>query len=267
MQLRQETKRALLQISNKTRQLQEQGSMTTEDLARLRDALNGVASDLGEMVDSSLEDFFKSVGTSVVSAQRDLDRQSLEYGASGAPLPTQFRIPKADARFHFAISKLESKRIGLLLYSSREQQERSQQHEVGFEVTAAPLTPDQLAVPPTLRQAGIAVRELLRQHLASMQSPPEPVAAILRDFDHALCIRQDNGWMIALTFIKENSNDLDLHLVSIPLDIDQPDALGEPTVHATTRQRQPLLAMLEQLGNRQSQWLAGVVAAASTGNP
>ena len=62
--------------------------MTTEDLARLRDALNGVASDLGEMVDSSLEDFFKSVGTSVVSAQRDLDRQSLEYGASGAPLPT-----------------------------------------------------------------------------------------------------------------------------------------------------------------------------------
>lgn len=266
MQLKQETKRTLQQISNKADRLREQGSMTTEDLARLRDALNRVASDLGEMVDSSLEDFFKSVGTSVISAQKDLDRQSRDYQASGAPLPTQFRIPRADAHFRFAISKLESERIGLLLYSSREQQETSQQHEVGFEVTAAPLSADQLAIPPMLKQAGIPLRELIRRHLASQEEKTDQVEAILGNFNHALCIGGENVWDVACTTYDGSRYDLDL--VTIPIDASTENGLGKPqTVTNTTKQRQLLLERLHRLGEEQSDWLAMVATTPASGQP
>ena len=260
--------KVLKELIDKARRLRRQDSISLEEIDDLKDQVAALVVEAGGQLDSSLEDFFKSVGASVVTAQRDLDHQSRKYMASGAPLPTQFRIPKANAKFQFAISKLESKKIGLILYSSRSRQELSQQHEIGFEITAAPLTAEQLGLPPMLQQAGMAIRETIRQHLdgylvrqnTSLSEEQRLVLnAILEGFNHTLCTELDGMWLVAQTFSVNGR--LDLHLLSIPSDI--AGSLGDPDIYDKREQRRILLKLLDRTGSLQAEWIStGEIGAA-----
>ena len=247
-------------LRNRATQLKGQDRVSGEDIDDLKELLAQVERAVSGGDASQLDAFFRSVGASLVSAQQDLDRRSRDYQAKGAPLPTQFRIPRAEARFQFAISKVSDQGIGLIVYNSRTRQEQSQHHEISFEIASAPVTPDQLGLPPGLQQAGMAVRELLRQRLAALAAtaddePQSRARELLAHFDETLCVGAADRWFVARVF--DAGNRLDLTLFEVPVTPGRTANLGEPAlIRNTTQQRQDLLVLLQGLATQQAAWLA-----------
>lgn len=89
---------------------------------------------------ADIESFFESVGKGVISAQRSLDDRSEEYLASlpSHALPSVFRIPKATAEIHFAMTKSQQKGFNVLVYGTKEGRELTQQNRVAFDIVSTP---------------------------------------------------------------------------------------------------------------------------------
>lgn len=95
----------------------------------------------------SIAPFFEGVGRSMVAAQRQLDEQSRSY-MRDAPKdvpPTVFRLPRASAEIRFAIEKVTETGFNIFIAKDTAQTRESMQHQVSFDIVAAPLPPDALA--------------------------------------------------------------------------------------------------------------------------
>lgn len=90
-----------------------------------------------------------SLANAMVTAQRNLDRASIDYsrerGGNAARVPTSFRIPKMTAGFHFSIDRVDERGIDLLLWHSNSETRERNQQSVSFDIVAVPPTPDFLA--------------------------------------------------------------------------------------------------------------------------
>lgn len=99
----------------------------------------------------------RSIGDSLVEAQRGLDRESKRYlgevvrGSGGqdptgeaAGLATVYRIPKLEADLKFALEKVKGNQVNLLLYRRSEEARELHQQSVKFEIAAVPPTPETL---------------------------------------------------------------------------------------------------------------------------
>lgn len=93
---------------------------------------------------TSLEDFFSRVGSSLVSAQRQLDQRSREYlseldaAGAGSDMGTLYRIPKVSAELKFALEKVDKDGVNLLIHKQGSEASTLNQQSVQFEITAVP---------------------------------------------------------------------------------------------------------------------------------
>lgn len=93
---------------------------------------------------TSLEDFFSQVGGSLVSAQRQLDQRSQEYIAelaatgAGRDMATLYRIPKVTAELKFALEKVDTQGINLLIHKQGTEASTLNEQSVQFEIAAVP---------------------------------------------------------------------------------------------------------------------------------
>jgi hypothetical protein len=87
-------------------------------------------------------DFFESIGSSFVSTQRRLDHLSSAYldAVRDNPhvLPSVFRMPNLEAKMKVGLTEQEGNRVGLFLFSSKEQLENQREQEISFELAAVP---------------------------------------------------------------------------------------------------------------------------------
>lgn len=89
----------------------------------------------------------RSIGASLVEAQRGLDRESERYtgGAFGrGGQATAYRIPRLKADLKFALEKVKGKEVNLLIYRQSEEAKELHQQAVEFEIAAVPPSADAL---------------------------------------------------------------------------------------------------------------------------
>lgn len=152
---------------------------------------------------ATFQEFFRSVGASMVRAQEDLDEASGDYLAKnppgGAVLPSVFRIPRVTAEARFALEKVREGGFDLLFFKDVKSRRESHQQSVSFEIAAVPPPPELIAelrrnlptidlvLDPVLRRrlfaalaesdADAAVKELLKGAGTSLLIWPAPAEA------------------------------------------------------------------------------------------
>ncbi len=191
-------------------ELQDGADVSDDDLdefEKLLETIDELRTLVGDQREGKISEFFEEVGQGIVSAQQQLDQQSVEYNnarSSVAP-PTSFRIPKVDAEIRFAMSKSSSKGFNVLLFGSKSASSQSQQNSVKFEIAAVPPPPDHVQGVPL--QAGFVTSFEARNYvrdvtLAIVEADeallPTPIKDALRDeFDDVLVVVDDAGrWLL-----------------------------------------------------------------------
>ncbi|HYO64336.1 MAG TPA: hypothetical protein VER08_11945 [Pyrinomonadaceae bacterium] len=106
------------------------GSRDSADPARRGDII-----ELGE--------FFESVSTSLMDAQEELNRRSLEYVSRLDPRfqPAYYGIPSVKAEMKVGFSTSRQKGVNLILFSNTQQKSEYGESTVSFEVVGAPPPP------------------------------------------------------------------------------------------------------------------------------
>lgn len=158
---------------------------------QLRDDLNEMLQRIpSEAQQTNLEGFFDDVSSSLVAAQQALDEKSKLYIQEAAKnshiQPSVFRIPKASAKFQFAMEKGTSRGFNLFVFSSETSENTRMQHSVSFDVVASPPPVDLLS---RQQQGGdipaadhrVAVRRMLKEILEGVTQSTTPKWRLVRD--------------------------------------------------------------------------------------
>jgi len=92
---------------------------------------------------NKLEELFTNVSTSLIDAQKALNKSSLLYAAELDPrLPqTLYGIPNVKAEMRVGFSKVEGRGINLFLFTSSSQKQEFAESTVSFEVVGTPPPP------------------------------------------------------------------------------------------------------------------------------
>jgi hypothetical protein len=92
---------------------------------------------------NDLQSLFRNISTSLIGAQKELNRSSLEYSASLDPrLPqTLYGIPSVKAEMRVGFNKIEGKGVNLFFFTSSKQKQEFAESVVSFEVTGTPPPP------------------------------------------------------------------------------------------------------------------------------
>jgi len=197
----------------------------TEDdlqtIRELKDELTRIEASAPGGSQTGIDAFFRAVGKGMLKAQEDLDEDSAKYLASQPLIPSVFRIPKANAEFSFSMSSVDSKRIGLVLFSSKEKQEETQKQKISFEVVSAPPPVEHSLGPAWLRRAvvvGVFERRKVERALM-MVSKADPELArgskahatrFIDDWDRVIVLDDDTRWILVRPVVQEGVDDLDL---------------------------------------------------------
>ncbi len=90
-----------------------------------------------------LHELFANVSNSLLTAQKELNRNSLEYVANLDPNipPAYYGIPSVKAEMHVGFSQMKQQGINLILFSSMQQKQQFAESTVTFEVVGAPPPP------------------------------------------------------------------------------------------------------------------------------
>lgn len=172
------------------------GSGADDSVARkwflqLRDDLSEMLQRIPtEAQQASLENFFDDVSESLVSAQQTLDEKSRLYireaENNSHVQPSVFRIPKASAKFQFAMEKGAKKGFNLFIFSSETSESTRMQHSVSFDVVASPPPVDLLSrqqqggdIPPAEHR--VAIRRELQEILEGVTQGNAPKWRQVRD--------------------------------------------------------------------------------------
>jgi len=162
-------------------------------------------------------DFFTNVGDSLVSAQRVLDRQTRQYLKEDPVQPSAFRIPKLSAEFKFAMESSSDSGFNLLFVGSSESERRRQQHQINFELVAAPPPPAYLERMKGIPIAGALLRHAEDRHevraalvrwmnaqtrergAGDEVQPFKDVGALVARFDEVLVLEGEKAWVMVRT--------------------------------------------------------------------
>ena len=110
--------------------------------------LLGGAADVGGDV-AEFAEFFRTVASGVVDAQRKLDLESTTYleeiRGKGHLLPTTFRIPKVSAEIKFGFQSVAGTRLNLIFYGDSAEKTSRNEQSMRFDIVAAPLMPESRA--------------------------------------------------------------------------------------------------------------------------
>lgn len=90
-----------------------------------------------------MQQFFTNVTASLIGAQQELNRQSLDYAArldQRIP-PAYYSIPSLKAEMKVGFSESKTKGMNLILFSSKEQRENHGESTLSFELVAVPPPP------------------------------------------------------------------------------------------------------------------------------
>lgn len=185
-------------IRKLSRALRDYADEPTDDIKReaALELLDAMSASIQGAEPTSLRTFFRSVGDSLIAAQRDLDEKSKQY-LQQAPVvekvPTGglYRIPKAGAEFRFAMSASGEAGFNVILYRSSEARRREHEQKVTFEIVSVPPPPELLDrlsgsedVPPPSAVTDASQRNRIRQRL-------QQGAAALNIGDAAEVFRED----------------------------------------------------------------------------
>jgi hypothetical protein len=109
-------------------------------------SLTDVLETEGEM---GLTRFFSEVSRSLVDAQRELDRRSLEYVRELDPLlsPAYYAIPNLKTEMKVGFSHIGQKGMNLVLFNKSDQKQQYAESSVTFELAATPPPPGHRAQP------------------------------------------------------------------------------------------------------------------------
>lgn len=90
-----------------------------------------------------LEELFTNVSSSLIDAQKALNKSSLQYAAELDPRlpPTLYGIPNVKAEMRVGFSKVEGRGINLFLFTSSSQKQEFAESTVSFEVVGTPPPP------------------------------------------------------------------------------------------------------------------------------
>jgi hypothetical protein len=102
--------------------------------------------DPGDKHTVAIETFFKAVAGGLVTAQKELDGESLKYLAHAADhahvLPGVFRIPKLSADISFAVEEVEEDKFSLIFFGDSTRAETRHQQSVHFDIVSVPPPPE-----------------------------------------------------------------------------------------------------------------------------
>lgn len=229
-----------------------------------RRALAAVESGLpGAAQRMDVTSFFQGVGSGIIAAQRELDRESRAYLATVGPHahPSVFRIPKVEAKFQFAAEKFSKQGFDVLVYASSSGKSEMQQHSVSFEIVSAPPPAEVLARLATLDVfSGLAVsravRDWIRGRLARIRDPnldpdrTERIDAFLAAWPRVLILRGARDWLLLLASPETDDDDPNLDLLVLSLEGDPGDLQYWKSQTSPPRFR-PLMAELARLAAMQ----------------
>lgn len=192
-------------IRDLNRALRDHANDPTDDIKResALNLLDAMSASIQGAEPTSLKTFFRSVGDSLVAAQRDLDEKSKQYLQQApivekAPTGGLYRIPKASAEFRFAMSASGEAGFNVILYRSSEARRREHEQKVSFEIVSVPPPPELLDrlggsddVPPPSAVTDAKQRDMIRQRLQGSGLPIGDAADVFRAdrFRRALVLR------------------------------------------------------------------------------
>lgn len=95
---------------------------------------------------STFADFLGEVGRAAVDTQKRLDlanRAAVAAGlaAGGVPLGV-FQMPKLHGEIRFALEKIDSKQVGLVFYSKKQQEQSRNEQSLAFDILSVPPPPE-----------------------------------------------------------------------------------------------------------------------------
>ncbi len=131
-------------VDGSARQIAAQAQLERKDAAvrRRSESFSNKAAELGDFLPeegTGLGSLFSEVSDGLVTAQRELDRQTEEYLKTNPVLPSTFRIPKVTTEFRFALESTSTRKVNLVLFGTEDSDRERQQHRVSFDIVAAPL--------------------------------------------------------------------------------------------------------------------------------
>lgn len=116
----------------------------------LEDILLACGLDLASKdVRGRLSELFIDVANGVISAQRELDERAASRHRDAIAMPLSFRIPSAHASFEFAVQRMRSRTLELLVYRSKNTEQTSSQQSIEFDIVSNQPSP----YPPVERPA------------------------------------------------------------------------------------------------------------------
>jgi len=151
---------------------------------------------------SELRELFSNISNSLINAQKELNRTSLDYVASLDPRlpPTLYGIPNVKAEMRVGFNKIEGKGINLFLFTNTSQKQQFAESVVSFEIagTTPPPGPavygDYVVPIPRLLVVGQTRERLLDQIIAEKKVAGAPY---LNTRDKVLVLRYERDQTIA----------------------------------------------------------------------
>jgi hypothetical protein len=150
-----------------------------------------------KVTEPSLEEFFANVSQSLIQAQKELNKNSIEYVKSLSDLdqpipPAYFAIPNVKAEMKLGFKSLEGKKVNIILFSKTDEKQQYGESTVSFELVSAPPPPGRLAPIPSFIVLGKQRDEII-QVLVDQISRINKLDAYQNTKNEALVIKYDEN--------------------------------------------------------------------------
>jgi len=226
------------EIKSQIRRVQSSLGELAENLSVERAAakLEKVSREVGKLEEvtpggtpaTDIETFFRTVGDGIVSAQTELDERSRHYlaGRPDHAVPSVYRIPKASAEISFAMKQESSKKFSVLVFSSGDSRQQSQQHKVSFDILAAPPPPELMGnlerprigldFVADIGEREQALEKLRRFAKTASEEHKVRIRALTRPkaFRRTIVFRDDQHWLLLMPVILDTGK-LSLELIQV----------------------------------------------------
>ena len=125
----------------------EKNAKNLESIGTKRQKALDVIEGVLEVKDAlGLQKFFENVSTSLIEAQKDLNKQSLDYikhtqNRSPRLPPAYYTIPSVKAEMKVGFSQISQRGVNLVLFTNKDQRDNYGESTISFELVSAPPPP------------------------------------------------------------------------------------------------------------------------------
>ncbi len=119
---------------------------------QLSDGLVKISDQLGAGIrneaSSTFANFLSEVGRAAIDTQKSLDQANraavaASLATGGVPVGV-FQMPKLHGEIRFALEKIDSKKVGLVFYSKKQEEQRLNEQSLSFDILSVPPPPELL---------------------------------------------------------------------------------------------------------------------------